>query len=136
MLFGAAVFFATIIPAIINNEWKTAIFVIQLLFAVLIVCLLQLLTVKIPIKTIMFKYIIDVTMTLSVILLFGWFLKWYELSYVWQMFVMVIPALIIGYFLDTLKIKKDVEIINQKIKHRRDKTQKEKEKRLTLWKNH
>jgi len=129
MLFGAAVFFATIIPAITNNEWQVAVFIIQLLFAVLIICLLQLLTVKIPVKTVAFKYIIDVVIALSVILLLGWFLKWYEFSYVWQIFVMVIPGLIIGYFLDTLKVKKDVEIINQKIKRRRDKAQKEKEKR-------
>ena len=125
MLFGAAILFATIVPAIVSNHWDTVIFMLQLMLALLMICLLQLLTIKVPFKSIVLKYSVDIVMVLSVILFWGWIWGWYDLSYVWQMLAMVIPALGIGYYLDIIKVKKDVDIINKGIKHRRDKIRKE-----------
>ncbi len=120
MLFGLAFISATIIPAIVNRNWEAAIFVFQLLFVLLVICLFQLFTDKMSLKISLLKYVIDLVMTLSVILLFGWLWKWYEPSYTWMMFAMVIPVYVVGYFLDIIKINKEVKIINQQIKRRRE----------------
>jgi len=129
MIFGLAYFSATIIPAIVNSSWENAIFSIQLLFTLLVICLMQLFTEKIPLKAPLFKYLIDLAMTLAVVLFFGWIWEWYELSYVWIIFAMVIPVYVAGYFLDIIKVRKDIEIINQQIKRRQEKLQKEKEEK-------
>lgn len=129
MIFGLVSISTTIIPAIVNNYWEAAIFTCQLLFTLLVICLLQLLTGKISLKTLLLKYLIDLVMTLLVVLLFGWIWKWYDPSYVWMMFAMVIPVYAVGYFLDIVKVNKDVKAINQQIKRRREKLRQESEKK-------
>ncbi|MDR1619626.1 MAG: DUF3021 family protein [Clostridiales bacterium] len=121
MFFGLASISATVIPAIVNSYWEAAIFAFQLLFMLLVVFLLQLLTEKLSLKIPLLKYFIDLVITLSVGLSFGWIWKWYEPSYAWMMFAMIIPVYVIGYFLDIVKVKKDVKVINQQIKRRREK---------------
>lgn len=129
MLFGLVSISTTVIPAIVNSYWETAIFAFQLLFALLIICLLQLIIEKISLKILPLRYLIDLIMTLSVVLLFGWLWKWYEPPYVWMMFAMVIPVYVAGYFLDIVKVNKEVKVINQQIKRRREKLWKEKEEK-------
>jgi len=124
MLFGLVSISVTIIPAIVNSYWEGAIFTFQLLFTLLVICLLQLLTEKISLKIPLLKYLIDLVMTLLVVLSFGWIWKWYVPLYAWMMFAMVIPVYVIGYFLDIVKINKDVKVINQQIKRRREKLDK------------
>lgn len=129
MLFGLASISATIIPAIVNDYWDAGIFSIQLLIMLFVVCLLQLVTEKIPLKLPLFKYLIDLVIALLLGLFFGLVWKWYTPSYVWMMFSMVIPVYVIGYFLDIVKVNKDVKAINQQIKRRREKLQQEIEDR-------
>lgn len=129
MIFGMVTISTTIIPAIVNNNWEVAIFVFQLLFTLLLICLFQLLTEKISLRIPLLKYLIDLAMTLSVVLLFGWIWKWYDLSHVWMMFAMVIPVYIIGYFLDIVKVNKEVKVINEQIKRRREKLRGEREEK-------
>jgi hypothetical protein len=125
MLFGLVSISTTIIPAIVSNYWEAAIFVFQLLFVLLVICLFQLFTEKISLKIPLLKYLIDLVMTLSVVLSFGWIWRWYVPSYTWTMFAMVIPVYVVGYFLDIFKINKEVMIINQQIKRRREKLREE-----------
>lgn len=123
---GLASVSASIIPAIVNDYWEAAIFTFQLLFALFVVCLLQLLTDRISLKFTLLKYLIDLVITLLVALSLGWIWNWYEPSYVWMMFAMVIPCSIIAYFLDLVKVNKEVKAINQRIKRRHEKLQREK----------
>jgi len=127
MLSGLVFISITVIPAIVNGYWETAIFVFQLLFTLLVICLLQLLTDKISLKIPLLRYLIDLAITLSVVLFFGWIWKWYEPSNVWMMFAMVIPVYVVVYFLNIFKVRKEVKAINQHIIRRREKLQKEKE---------
>ena len=121
MLFGLVSISTVIIPALVNGYWNAAIFSLQLLFTLLVICLFQFLTDKISLKNPLLKHLIDLAMTLSIVLCLGWIWKWYLPSYAWMMFAMVIPVYIIGYFLDIIKINKDVKVINQQIKRRREK---------------
>jgi len=129
MLSGLVFISITVIPAIVNGYWETAIFVFQLLFTLLVICLLQLLTDKISLKIPLLRYLIDLAITLSVVLFFGWIWKWYEPSNVWMMFAMVIPVYVVVYFLNIFKVRKEVKAINQHIIRRREKLQKEKEEK-------
>lgn len=121
MLFGLVSVSITVIPALISGNWEFASTFVQIMFALLVICLLQLFTDKISIRTPILKYLIDLGMTLSVVSFFGWIFKWFEPGYVWMMFVMVIPSYIVGAFLDLVKVKKDVDFINKQITIRRKK---------------
>ena len=121
LIFGLVSISATVIPAIVNRSWDASIFTFQLLFALLIICLLQLLTERLPLKAILYKYLIDLVMSLIIVLFFGWIWNWYEPSYAWMMPAMVVPVFIVGYFFDIVKVKKDVDFINQQIALRRNK---------------
>ena len=121
MIFGVVTIFSTIVPAIVNGNWTAAIFTFQLLFALLVICLLQLLTQKIPIQIPLVRYFVDLGMTLSVVLFFGRIWEWFAPGYIWTMFAMVIPAYIVGISLDMIKIKQDVDFINRQINLRREK---------------
>ena len=115
LVFGLVSISATVIPAIVNRSWDALIFMLQLLFALLLFCLLQLLTGKLPLKALLYKYLVDLSMALLIVLFFGRIWKWYEPTYVWMMPAMIIPVFIVGYFLDLVKIKKDVNFINRQI---------------------
>jgi len=125
MLFGLVTISAHIVPSLFNGYWAITAFTIKLLVVTLVVCLLQLLTNKITVRTPLIKYLIDLGMVLGIVLFFGWIWEWYSVKNVWLVFVMVIPVFAAGYFLDLINVRQDVNFINLQIKRRRKKTLKE-----------
>ena len=125
VLFGLVTISAHIVPSLFNGYWEIAISIIKLLAVTLVVCLLQLLTNKITVRTPLIKYLIDLGMVLGIVLFFGWIWEWYSAKNVWLVFVMVIPVFAAGYFLDLIYVRQDVNFINQQIKRRREKILKE-----------
>jgi len=120
LVFGLVSISATVIPAIVNRSWGAFVFMLQLLLVLFIFCLLQALTGKLPLKALLYKYLVDLSMALIIVLLFGRIWKWYEPAYAWMMPAMIIPVFIVGYFLDLIKVKKDVDFINRQIVLRRE----------------
>ena len=125
-LFGLVIISVTIFPALNSGYWEVAIFIIQLLVVLLIICMMQLLTTKIPMRIHLFKYLIDLVITLFIVLLFGWVWKWYDPSDMGLMLLMIITPYIAAIFLDVIKVRQDVKAINQQIKRRNEKIRKEK----------
>ena len=124
LVFALVVISALCIPPIIYGALpESSAFIIKLLVATLTTCLLNLLTRRIPVRIPMLKYLIDLVMILAVILFFGWIWQWYTLEGVWIIFAMVVPVFIAAILLDVIKVRRDVEIINRRIQHRREKTQ-------------
>jgi hypothetical protein len=57
-------------------------------------------------------------------MLFGFIVGWFFPSNFWMVFIYVGVVLVMGYLLDSFKIKKDIDYINQRIKNKTESTQK------------
>ncbi|HWQ74704.1 MAG TPA: hypothetical protein VN441_05260 [Syntrophomonas sp.] len=126
LVFAMVVISVFMIGSIRSGQWENTLFILELLITTLAICLLQLLTNRIPMRIHLLKYLVDLGMVISTVLLLGWLWKWwYTPKGVWFIFVAVIPVFIAAIILDVVKVRRDVDIINKQIKHRRQKLQEE-----------
>ena len=71
--------------------------------------------------SIIVSYIIKFFMISGIVMLFGFIVGWFFASNFWMVFIYVGAVLVLGYFLDSLKVKKDIDFINNSIKKRAEK---------------
>ena len=64
------------------------------------------------------SYILKYVVVTAIVMLFGFIAGWFFASNFWMAFIYVGIVYIGAYLLDTVKIKKDIEFINSKIKER------------------
>ena len=64
------------------------------------------------------SYILKYVVVTALVMLFGFIAGWFFASNFWMAFIYVGIVYIGAYLLDTVKIKKDIEFINSKIKER------------------
>lgn len=127
LVFAMVVISVFVIGAIRNRQWQNAIFILEILITTLTICILQLLTGKIPLRITVLKYLIDLAMIISTVLFFGWVWKWwYTMAGVWTLCAIVIPVFIAAIILDVVIVRRDVDIINKQIMRRRQKLQERK----------
>ena len=135
LLFAIVVISVFVIISAINWQWESTFFIFQLLITTFIIRLGQLLTNKISEKLSFFKYFIDFAMALFVVLLLGWIWDWYNWEWhnikgAWFIGATIIPVFFAAVFLDLIKVRRDVEIINEQIKKRRQQQGNEKIKNI------
>ena len=63
-------------------------------------------------------YIIKYFLISGIVMLFGFIVGWFYPSNFWMVFIYVGAVLVMAYFLDSFKIKKDIDYINKCIKKR------------------
>ncbi len=117
--FAIVVIVANIVPSIFNGSWDSSIFILQLLLMMLVVRLGQLLTNLFTSKYRILEIGLELLMVMAVVLAFGWLFKWYDLSYIWMMPLMVVIGYIFAYILDIARTRKEIEFINTQIKRRK-----------------
>jgi hypothetical protein len=124
LVFAMAVVSIYTITAVRTGQWENTWFVLEILVTTLTICMLQLLTNKIPVRVALLKYLIDLAMVISTVLFFGWLWDWWD-SWVgiWSLCATVIPVFIAAIVLDVVIVRRDVDIINKQIKLRRQKLQ-------------
>ena len=71
--------------------------------------------------SIIVSYIIKFFMISGIVMLFGFIVGWFFASNFWMVFIYVGAVLVLGYFLDSFKVKKDIDYINQSIQKRSEK---------------
>ena len=71
--------------------------------------------------SIIVSYIIKFFMISGIVMLFGFIVGWFFPSNFWMVFIYVGVVLVMGYLLDSFKIKKDIDYINEHIKNRTEK---------------
>lgn len=71
--------------------------------------------------SIIVSYIIKFFMISGIVMLFGFIVGWFFASNFWMVFIYVGAVLVLGYFLDSFKVKKDIDFINNSIKKRAEK---------------
>ena len=65
------------------------------------------------------SYILKYVVVTAIVMLFGFIAGWFFASNFWMAFIYVGIVFIAAYLLDAIKIKKDIEFINSRIKERR-----------------
>ena len=64
------------------------------------------------------SYILKYVVVTTIVMLFGFIAGWFFASNFWMAFIYVGIVFIAAYLLDAIKIKKDIEFINSRIKER------------------
>ena len=64
------------------------------------------------------SYILRYFAVTSIVMLFGFIAGWFYRSNFWMAFIYVGIVFVLAYLLDAVKIKRDVDFINRKIKER------------------
>ena len=67
------------------------------------------------------SYIIKFFLISGIVMLYGFIVGWFFPSNFWMVFIYVGVVLVMGYLLDSFKIKKDIDYINEHIKNRTEK---------------
>ena len=73
--------------------------------------------------SIIVSYIIKFFLISGIVMLFGFIVGWFFPSNFWMVFIYVGVVLVMGYLLDSFKIKKDIDYINQRIKNKTENAQ-------------
>lgn len=111
--------FSVIIPGFANKNWDVLAFCGQVLVAVVIIFVLQLLTNRFIAKRLLLEIAVEFTMVTAVVYILGWFWKWYTPASAWMMVAIVLPVYVLAYIVGITRTKRDVEFINNCLKQRK-----------------
>ena len=64
------------------------------------------------------SYVVKYAVATCVVMLFGFIVGWFYKSNFWMAFIYVGVVLILAYFIDEIKTKRDIEFINSRIKNK------------------
>ena len=110
-----AVFTVSIIWIGVTAEIKLVLELFALSF---IISVVNFLLDKITSLPIWGSYILKYVVVTAIVMLFGFIAGWFFASNFWMAFIYVGIVFIAAYLLDAIKIKKDIEFINSRIKER------------------
>ena len=66
-------------------------------------------------------YLVKYVVATGIVMLFGFVVGWFYKSNFWMAFIYVGIVLVLAYFVDAIKTKKDIEFINSRIKEEKSK---------------
>ena len=64
------------------------------------------------------SYVVKYFVITGIVMLFGFIVGWFYQSNFWMAFVYVGVVIVLAYFIDSFRIKKDIEYINTQIEGR------------------
>lgn len=120
IIFAVTVLTISLFDGILVREWSLFNFFIEILFVSTIISLSKKLTDRLQSPYYILDIAIEFSITLTIVMGFGYVLHWYKIENARPMFYMVLFAYIICFFLDVLKTKKNIELINEKLKERKN----------------
>ena len=68
--------------------------------------------------SIIMSYVVKYSVITGIVMLFGFIVGWFYQSNFWMAFVYVGVVIVLAYFIDSFRIKKDIEYINTQIEGR------------------
>ena len=108
-----AVFAFSILWSGITDEIRLVLMLFALAF---IISLVNYLLDEFVTLSILMSYIVRYFVITGIVMLFGFIVGWFYPSNFWMAFIYVGIVLVLAYFLDSIKVKKDIEFINSHIK--------------------
>ena len=111
-----AVFAFSILWSGITDEIRLVLMLFGLAFIISIVNYLldEYLTLSILVS-----YIVKYFVITGLVMIFGFIVGWFYPSNFWMAFIYVGIVLVLAYFLDSIRVKKDIEFINDHIRDER-----------------
>jgi hypothetical protein len=64
--------------------------------------------------------LLDLTYAVTIIIIAGIIFKWYSSTPIWILVIMVLIIYLVGYFINTYRIKEDINEINKILRKRKD----------------
>lgn len=120
IIFAVIVLTISLFDVILWKEWSLFNFFIKIAFVSIIICLAKSLTVRIHTSYYIIYITIDFLLTLTIVMVFGYIFNWYEIERIWLICSIVLFAYIICFFLGIIKTNKNIELINKKLKERKN----------------
>jgi len=115
---GAALVILTVFSLLFNVEITFVPVVFEILAANTIIILGLFLRWKFEIRSIILEYLVDISYTIVVLVVFGLIFDWYSAIPVWLLVAMAIAIYIFAMIISVTKIKKDAEELNKLLQKR------------------
>jgi hypothetical protein len=109
------------VPSIMYGIGSDTIFLWELVLVSCVISVAQLLLDKYKCDYYIIDMLIEYLMVCLIVSVMGLLYGWFKMHYLWMVLLYVTPIYIIGYFLDMVRIKRDVNFINKKIEERMEK---------------
>ena len=118
---GAVLFLLAIYKIFNNNNPIYSVNILQIVGANIVITIGLALTEKIESRYAILEVLLDITFMTVVIVVFGVLFKWYNYVPIWFTVIMVIVIYISFYLLDIIRVRKDIEEINELLKKNKEK---------------
>ena len=118
---GAVLFLLAIYRILINNNPIYGVNILQIIGANIVITIGLNLTEKIESRYAILEILIDIGFMIAVIVSFGVLFEWYNKVPIWFTVIMVIVIYISFYLLDVIRVRKDIEEINELLKKNKEK---------------
>jgi hypothetical protein len=119
---GSALVILAVFSAVFNVEISLVPTVFEIFAANIVIILGLFLRQKFEIRNMITEYLVDISYTIAVLIVFGLIFNWYRAIPLWLLVVMAVVIYIFAAIFTVTKIKKDAEELNQLLqKHRENK---------------
>ena len=118
---GAALVILAVFSALLNVEINLVPVVFEIFAANIIIILGLFLRWKLEIRNIILEYLIDISYTIAVLVVFGLIFDWYSAIPVWLLVAMAVVIYLFAMIITITKIKKDAEELNKLLQKRQKK---------------
>lgn len=98
--------------------WSETIFLWQLILVSGIISVAQLLLDRYKCDYYIIEVLVEYLMVCLIVSVTGLIWGWFKMYYLWMVLLYVTPVYIIGFFLNMVRTKRDVDYINKKIEAR------------------
>lgn len=118
MLAALIILAAHTVPSIMNGSWQETSFLWELVLLAGLISITQLIFSRFKSDYYIIEVLVEYFAGCLMVGLAGFLFHWFTLDILWMVFLYVTPVYIIGYFLDLMRTKRDLDFINEKIKQR------------------
>jgi len=115
---GAALVILTVFSLLFNVEITFVPTVFEIFAANIVIILGLFLRWKFEIRSIILEYLVDISYTIVVLVVFGLIFDWYSAVPVWLLVVMAVVIYLFAMIITVTKIKKDAEELNKLLRAR------------------
>jgi len=118
---GAALVILAVFSLLLNVEIHFVPTVFEIFAANILIILGLFLRWKLEIRNIILEYLIDISYTITVLVVFGLIFDWYSAIPVWLLVAMAVVIYLFAMIITITKIKKDAEELNKLLQRRQKK---------------
>jgi len=115
---GAALVILAVFSVLLNVEIHFVPVVFEIFAANIIIILGLFLRWKIEIRNIVLEYLVDISYTVVVLVVFGLIFDWYSAIPVWLLVAMAVVIYIFAMIISVTKINKDAKELNKLLQNR------------------